>query len=116
MNNLPPQTEIELSVEFSQILLDAIDEGFKILGEGVSDVVYYYLKEDYGLDRSNITKKHETFTKGLENLFGVGAAIIEREILKKLYAKLGLKYEEDSNKTYTEHIKLVYKIYRRKSK
>lgn len=115
VSKLSSHAEIKFSEVFSRILLNAIDEGFRVLGEDVSDVVYYYLRNDHGLDRSDIPKKLEVFDEGLKSLFGVGAHIIEREILKKLYAKLELNYKEDNVKSYVDHIRTLYNLYKKRS-
>ena len=88
-----PQTEDE----FAKILIEAVDHGLRILGESSRKAILYHLEKDYSITRTKIPEHTEAFTKGLESIFGAGSLVIERSILKYLYSKLGLKYEEKRN-------------------
>lgn len=80
--------------DFDSVLLKAVDEGLMILGVSVRVAVYYYLEKDHGLRREDVPKNPEAFDKGLRTIFSSGALVIERHILERLCAKLGLTYKE----------------------
>jgi len=99
--------------EFEVILLEAIDESLKsMLGESGKELVYYQLKNSYGLRRENVPEKPELFAECLYGLFGLGAKIIEATILKNLCVKLKIKYEEKKNAKFADCIKDIAKMHR----
>jgi ABC-type nitrate/sulfonate/bicarbonate transport system substrate-binding protein len=88
--------------EFNAVLSEAVDEGLKaVLGETGREVVYYHLQSVYGLRKEGISEHPEILIEFLNKLFGAGAEIIERAILKKLCLKLGIRHET------AENIKLI---------
>ncbi len=92
--------------EFEAILLEAIDESLKsMLGESGKELVYYQLKNSFGLRKENVPEKPELFSECLYSLFGLGAKIIEATILKKLCIKLKIKYEENKDIKFADYIK-----------
>lgn len=90
---------------FNKVLLEAISEGLTVFGENVRHTIYYYLKKDHGLRREDIPKNPEAFHTGLRAIFGSGASVIERHILERLCAKLGLIYDEKEGWAFTDYIK-----------
>lgn len=84
----------ETDSEFRQVFFEAVDEGLLVLGESGRNAVYFHLQKLYSLRREDISSKPEAFMESLRKIFGVGAEVIERAILKSLYRKLGLNYKE----------------------
>ncbi len=91
--------------DFDSVLLKAVDEGLMILGVSVRITVYHYLKKDHDLRREDIPKNPEALDIGLRTLFGSGASVIERHVLERLCAKLGLIYEEKEDESFIHYIK-----------
>jgi len=102
-----PQTE----EEFAKILMEAIDYGLVFLGESARKAIYFYLESDYSLTKEKVPENAEAFVNGLENIFGAGALVIERAILRNLHSKLGLKYEENKNCRFIEYLKKTKEIW-----
>ncbi len=73
---------------FKEALVEAIDEGLLILGESGRDVVYFHLQHSYGLRKENIPDNPEIFAECLRKIFGLGAQVIEKSIIKVLCSKL----------------------------
>jgi len=90
---------------FEQLLLEAVDDGLKIIGESVAAVVYYYWEQSHSLKREDIPKNLELFDGYLKGLFGFGAQVIEDRILESFYSKLGLTYDEGREWGFADHIK-----------
>jgi hypothetical protein len=90
----------ETDSNFRQTLFEAVDEGLLMLGESGRNAVYFHLQNLYSLKREDISEKPETFAESLRKLFGIGAEVIEKAILKRLYLKLGLSYEEKKNYSF----------------
>jgi len=77
-----------------QLLFDAINDGLLTLGESGRKAVYFHLQKTFSLEMEEIPEKPEVFAEGLRKIFGVGAEVIEKSIIKSLYQKLGIEYSE----------------------
>jgi hypothetical protein len=66
-------------------VLDVIDESLdEIFGIGKKKMIYYYMEKYFCLKREEIPNNFEKFLEGLEIIFGEGAEVIKKVILKKL--------------------------------
>jgi hypothetical protein len=97
----------EKGKDFKILFMEAVDEGLSFLGESGRHMVLYHLERNYSIKRHEIPKNPEAFVAGLEGIFGAGASVLEKMILKSLYSKLGLKYEEKEGRTFTDCLKEV---------
>lgn len=93
--------------DFDKILLEAIDEGLDVLGNGGKYMVFFYLERNCSIKKRDIPKNPEAFIKGLEKIFGVGTSVLEKIILKRICSKLSLKYEEREGQTLIDFLKEV---------
>jgi len=91
--------------EFEKLFMEAVDEGLKSLGESVRQMIFYHLENTYSVKRQDIPKKPKAFAEGLEKIFGVGALVLEKIIVKTLYSKLGLKYEDKKDFVFIDYLK-----------
>lgn len=91
-------------VSFKEALIEAVDEGLLMLGESGRDVVYFHLQHSYGLRKENIPENPEIFTECLRKIFGLGAQVIEKSIVKVLCRKLEIEYVENKNYTFTQYL------------
>lgn len=90
--------------KFSLSVLEAIDDGLLVLGEGGRFATYYQIEKRHGIKRDEIIDDLEGFHEALKGLFSTGAEIIERRIEKSLYEKLGLRFEENPNWTLINYV------------
>ena len=110
-----PQSETNRStnkkpVKFEKILLEAIDEGLSLIGESAKQVIYIYLEKTFKMDAQDIPSRIEEFSKALENIFGTGSKIIEIQIMKKLFNKVGYSiknYPSIHDLTFTEYVPAI---------
>ncbi|MEM3737291.1 MAG: hypothetical protein QXJ75_04310 [Candidatus Bathyarchaeia archaeon] len=94
---------------FNGLLREAIDEGLvSTLGESAAKAVYYHLQKNFAFKNGG-TPDPEAFAEGLEHLFGYGAKFLEKAILKKLYSKAGINFEEKENYTFTDYVNAAKK-------
>jgi len=92
--------------EFEKILLETIDESMaQVFGNTSTEVIYDYLKGNHKLGKETIPENLEIFSSSLEKMFGFGAILLEKLVLKKFYTKLGLKYEEKEGYKFLDYIK-----------
>lgn len=101
---------------FSQILIEATDEGLEAFGEQTKNVVYYHLEREFGVRKEEIPQKLEEFDKGLKNLFGLGGELVETHILKNLYRRLGQTFEAIENRNFQNCIRDAERNFRERSR
>ena len=88
------------------LLLDAVDETLRhIFKEEGANVIFHYLENKCHLDRRRIAEEPEDFSAGLERFLGSAAPVMEKIILKNLYSKLELKFEEKKGYGFSDCIK-----------
>ena len=90
---------------FESSLLDAIDETLSlVLSERAKEAVYVHVEKYYDLRREEIPLKLDVFASCLEKIFGRAAAVMERMVLKRLYSKLGICFEETKDWNFKDYV------------
>jgi len=88
------------------LLLKVVDETLRqVFREAGTKVIYNFLENNHHLKREDIAEKPEVFSAGLERLLGSGAPVIEKLILKNLYRRLGMEFEEKEGYGFSDYIK-----------
>lgn len=90
--------------KFNEHLIGAIDNGLQLLGESVRQVVYHYVERDSQLTREKIPERLEVFHETLEGTFGSGAKVIEKLIVRGLYDRLGVSFEDHQDWTIVDYV------------
>lgn len=96
--------------DFEKLFMEAVDEGLRFLGESGRRMVFFHLERSYSIKRDDIPKKPEAFIAGLEEIFGAGASVLEKLIVKSLCSKVGLKYEDKGEYTFADYLKDAKKV------
>ncbi len=87
------------------MLLSVVDETLKqVFKEAGTKVIYSYIENKCHLKREEIAEKPEIFSTGLERLLSSGAPVIEKMILKNLYSKHELEFEEKEGYEFSDYI------------
>jgi len=102
------------NLNFEKNLLEAVDYGLLSLGENPRKAIYFHLQRNFQLQRESIPKETNGFSRALNNIFGPGAEIIEKFILKELYQRLELNFEEKEGFTFADYVKEAKKLAGRK--
>ena len=97
----------EKEKDFEKLFMEAVDEGLETLGESGKHTIFFHLEKSYSIKRHEIPKKPEAFARGLEKIFGAGASVLEKLIVKSLCSKLGLKYEDVESRPFADYVKYV---------
>ena len=79
-------------MNFEELLLEAIDEEFSSLGETCKQAIYFHLENDFGLSKRDVPFRIEDFTEAIENIFGLGAKVLQIRIMKNLFRKMGYPF------------------------
>ena len=86
-------------VDFQSFFLESVDNTFKrILGESGAHAVYHFLENKHKLPKSSIGEKADLFDEALDNLFGPGRKVLQKEVLKTACAKLGITCDQKSKR------------------
>jgi hypothetical protein len=88
--------------DFNKILLSAVDEGLCLLGDSSKKAILLHLETSFRLKKESIPFNLTEIKKALEDIFGPGAAYLEKIIVKRLYEKLGLDFEGGTD--FLEHV------------
>jgi len=93
--------------DFKKLLLEAVDEGLSSLGDSQKQAIYFYLEKTFTVKKKDIPNKIEEFANAIEKIFGNGAKILEIQIMKHLYEKVGPDFEyfpEKDDLLFTEYV------------
>jgi hypothetical protein len=101
---------------FEQAFLEAMDEGFLILGESGREAIYFHLKKECSAKREEFADKPEILVDGLAKIFGVGAQVIEKAILKSLYCRLEQKFKEKKGYGFLSYLREVKQAFEEEEK
>jgi hypothetical protein len=97
---------VEKTRSLDDLLPSVVDETLKhVFKEAGTNVIYSFIENKCHLKLEEITEKTEVFSAGLERLLSSGAPVIEKLILKNLYQKLELKFEEKRGYEFSDYIK-----------
>jgi len=103
--------------EFNLVMLEAVDEALSFLGESAKRAIYYHLEEKFKIRREEIPIKIDDFAEAIEEIFGMGAKIIEMQIMKSLYKKVGRNFKyvsKEKDLLFTAYLKAVKNHFVRK--
>ena len=98
------------ALKFEDVLLEAVDEGLSLLGKKSKQALYFYLEKTFKMNRRDIPYRIEEFTDVVEKIFGSGARILEIQIMKCLFKKVGYTFKHYSKRqdiTFNEYVTAV---------
>ncbi len=91
--------------EFVSVLNEALDEALtNTLGNSAKHVILFHLEKKYRIRREEIPRRLNEFVSGLEGILGVGARVIERNVLERLFEKCGLEFEEKADFGFSDYV------------
>lgn len=83
-------TLVAEAVDVNAQIVECVDAGLKQLGQSLSQIVYFYLKKNFGIKKEEIPNNPEAFSQMLQSIFGAGANLIEEQIVHKIQEKFKL--------------------------
>ena len=95
--------------DFSEILLAAVEESLSSLGNSPKQAILFHLETSFNIKKEHIPENITEFAKALEKIFGPGALYLEKLIVKRLYEKLGLEFENVESRDFLECVDQVKK-------
>jgi hypothetical protein len=83
----PEEKKLSLKNRIDISIMEAVDESLETFGDAVRRAAYFQLQNNYNLPKQEIPTRIEEFTAAIEEIFGIGAGLIEVKIIKTLYTK-----------------------------
>jgi hypothetical protein len=98
--------------EFDALLLESIDEALSSLGDLIKRTTYFHLEQSFDIRKDEIPYRVHAFAHALDNIFGAGSDLVETQILKKLYEKLGevFPHNNSENATFLQCVKAAERL------
>jgi hypothetical protein len=93
---------------FEKLLLEAVDESLSTLGDSAKQAIYFHLEKTFKVSKSEIPNKIEEFSNAIEKIFGVGARLLEIQMMQRLHEKSGHTvkyYPKTDNLSFIEYLR-----------
>jgi nucleoside-diphosphate-sugar epimerase len=94
-------------MSFEEALLEAIDKGLSWLGEKEKQTIYFFLETNYNISKHDIPYRIKDFAEAIEDIFGLGAKLLEIRIMKILFTKMGYSFPYLHTKEGLEFTKYI---------
>jgi hypothetical protein len=91
---------------FAEVVDETLKQIFKDEG---AKAIYDFLKKQAQLKLEDAAENPEVFSTSLKRLMVSAAQVIEQMILKNLYSKLGINFEEKEGYEFSDYINEVKK-------
>jgi len=95
------------TMSFEELLLESVDEGLSSLGETCKQAIYFHLEKEFKLNKRDIAFRIKDFAEAIENIFGVGAKVLEIRIMKNLFKNMEYPFLYFPNQEYLEFTKYL---------
>ena len=91
---------------FEATLIEAVDESFSSFGHSCKQAIYFQLENTFNITKQEIPFKIEDFANSIEQIFGIGAKLIEMKIIEVLHEKIRdfTYFPEKKDLVFTEYI------------
>ena len=106
------EMKLKHSHEKNTIITDAINEGLSIICSSAAPSVFFFLENNGSIRSKSSIENLESFSEGLESIFGFGSKVIEKKILKILCIKLRLpeRTEIPDKFHFAEQVEKIFKL------
>jgi len=96
-------TDVAKASRLNALLVETIDESLtSLLSRKVADALFARL-ETQSVTKDQVSYQLDMVHAILERIFGPSATTIEKDIMKRLHAKLGISFIDDSRMVFGSH-------------
>ena len=74
--------------KFNAAIIEAVEESFSSFSNLVKEAAYLHLESTFKIKKQEIPSKIEEFSDAIEQMFGVGAKLIEIRIIEALHSRI----------------------------
>jgi len=90
---------------FEQLVNETIDNVFSSLGTVCRQAIYDYLEKKYELKKNDVADHIIEFSEALEQIFGGAAALLEIQMMRRLYRKVPqFKHRPKGAPTFPDYV------------
>ena len=90
---------------FEQLVNETIDSVLSSLGTACRWAVYDYVEREHELKKNDVADHITEFSEALEQIFGDAAALLEIEMIRRLYRKVPqFKHSAKESLTFPEYV------------
>ena len=88
-------------------VMKAVDDSLSSFGDSFKQVIYFQLENTFHIKKQEIPQKIEGFAAAIEEIFGIGATLIEMKILKALHDQVPefVHFPRGDELVFTEYVK-----------
>jgi hypothetical protein len=74
--------------KFNAAIIEAVEESFSLFSTPVKEAAYLHLEKAFKIKKQEIPSRIEDFADAMEQMFGVGAKLIQIRIIEALHKKI----------------------------
>ena len=103
-NNNPHSNLLETTI------LTAVDNSLLSFGDSFKQVIYFQLETNFHLKPSEIPQRIDEFAAAIEEMFGIGATLIEMKILKAIHDQVPsfVHFPRGDDLVFTDYMKNLH--------
>jgi hypothetical protein len=99
---------------FEEFVNETIESVFSSLGPVYPQAIYDCLEKKYKLKKSDFADHLMEFSEALEQIFGCAAAVLEIQMMRRLYRKVPqFKYKPEGALTFPDYVNALSRFIRR---
>ena len=93
-------------ISFETAIIEAVDESLSSFGHSGKQAIYFQLENAFKIKKQEIPCKIEDFADAIEQVFGVGAKLIEMRIIEALHERIQdfVYFPKKGNLVFTEYV------------
>jgi hypothetical protein len=93
-------------IDYESAIMDIVDESLSSFGNSFRQVIYFQLENTFHIKKQEIPFRIHEFAAAIEELFGVGAKLIEIRIVKALHDRFEgfIYFPEMENLVFAEYV------------
>ena len=101
---------------FEAIIIEAVDEIFSSFGHYCKQAIYFQLENTFKIKKQEIPFKIEDFVDAMEQIFGIGAKIIETKIIEIIHKRTKdfTYFPKNEDLVFTDYMTSLRRFYDRK--
>ena len=90
-------------------ITEAIDESLSSFGDSFKQVIYFQLQKTFHIEKEEIPSRIDEFANAIEEMFGIGAKLIEIRIIEALHAKIEgfVHFPKEKDLMFTQYMEDV---------
>jgi hypothetical protein len=88
-------------------IMTAVDDSLCSFGDSFKQVIYFQLENTFHIKKQEIPQRIDEFAAALEEIFGIGATLIEMKILKTLHDQVPgfVHFPRSDDLVFTDYVK-----------